>query len=81
MKEKNFSETGFLMISYFFFFYRTEWFEKKRQENANLAVYPCKLRILPQYVFNARNPIVLGVVVEAGIVRRGTPICVPSKEV
>jgi translation initiation factor IF-2 len=32
-------------------------------------------------VFNSRDPIVMGVMVEAGIVKEGTPLCVPSKEV
>lgn len=36
---------------------------------------------MPQFVFNSRDPIVMGVIVEAGIVREGTPICVPSKGV
>ncbi len=44
------------------------------------AVFPCKLRVLPNLVFNSRNPIVCGVVVESGVVRHGTPLCVPSKE-
>lgn len=39
------------------------------------------LKILPQFIFNSRDPIVMGVMVEAGIVKEGTPICVPSKEV
>lgn len=34
-----------------------------------------------QYIFNSRDPIVMGVIVEAGIVKEGTPICVPSKDV
>lgn len=38
-------------------------------------------QILPQFVFNSRDPIVMGVMVENGIVKEGTPICVPSKEV
>lgn len=59
--------------------------EKLRKDNQekfrNIAVFPCKLRILPQYVFNSRDPIICGVIVEDGFVRLGTPICVPSKEV
>ena len=35
--------------------------------------------MLPNFVFNSRDPIVAGVQVEAGVVRQGTPICVPSK--
>uniref|UniRef100_A0A6M2DTD6 Eukaryotic translation initiation factor 5B n=1 Tax=Xenopsylla cheopis TaxID=163159 RepID=A0A6M2DTD6_XENCH len=60
--------------------YRDELKQRKRDEFKNIAVFPCKLRVLPQYVFNSRDPIVVGVMVEAGIVKEGTPICVPSKE-
>ncbi|KAH8300364.1 hypothetical protein KR018_000007 [Drosophila ironensis] len=60
--------------------YREELKAKKREEFRSIAVFPCKLRILPQFVFNSRDPIVMGVIVENGIVKVGTPICVPSKE-
>lgn len=43
--------------------------------------FSISFQILPQFVFNSRDPIVIGVIVEAGIVKEGTPICVPSKEV
>lgn len=60
--------------------YREELKLKRRRQNEHLAVFPCKLRILPQHVFNARNPIIIGVSVEAGQLKRGVPLCVPSKE-
>ncbi|KAK4022788.1 eukaryotic translation initiation factor 5B [Daphnia magna] len=60
--------------------YRDELKAKKREEFKDVAVFPCKLRILPQFIFNTRDPIVVGVVVESGIVKEGTPLCVPSKE-
>ncbi|KAE9414699.1 hypothetical protein Angca_006639, partial [Angiostrongylus cantonensis] len=60
--------------------YREELRLRARRENEHLAIFPCKLRILPQNVFNARNPIVCGVSVEAGQLKRGTPICVPSRD-
>lgn len=60
--------------------YREELKQRKRDENKHIAVFPCKLKILPQYVFNSRDPIVVGVMVEAGIVKEGTPLCVPSKD-
>lgn len=44
-------------------------------------MFPCKMKILPQFIFNSRDPIVMGVVVEAGQVKQGTPMCVPSKNV
>lgn len=60
--------------------YREELKQRKRNEFKDIAVFPCKLKVLPQFVFNSRDPIVCGVIVEAGIVKVGTPICVPSKE-
>lgn len=63
-----------------FMAYREELKQRKREEFKHIAVFPCKLRILPQFVFNSRDPIVAGVIVEAGIVKEGTPVCVPSKE-
>lgn len=61
--------------------YREEQKRKKQEEFKNIAVFPCKLRVLPQFIFNSRDPIVVGVSVEAGLVKNGTPICVPGKEV
>lgn len=63
-----------------FMAYRDELKQKKREEFRSIAVFPCKLKILPQFIFNSRDPIVMGVMVESGIVKVGTPICVPSKE-
>ncbi len=47
----------------------------------HIAVFPSKLRILPQFIFNSRDPIVMGVIVEAGVLRTGTLLCVPTKGV
>ncbi|XP_034948549.1 LOW QUALITY PROTEIN: eukaryotic translation initiation factor 5B [Chelonus insularis] len=60
--------------------YKEELKQRKREEFKHIAVFPCKLRILPQFIFNSRDPIVVGVMVEAGIVKEGTPVCVPSKD-
>ena len=60
--------------------YQEQMKAKKKEQFKHLAVFPVKLRILPQFIFNARDPIVLGVSVEDGILVPGTPIAVPSKE-
>nr|XP_042908195.1 eukaryotic translation initiation factor 5B [Parasteatoda tepidariorum] len=60
--------------------YRTEIKERNREMYKSVAVFPCKLKILPQFVFNSRDPIVVGVSIEAGVLKEGTPLCVPSKE-
>ncbi|KAF8106896.1 hypothetical protein N665_0130s0063 [Sinapis alba] len=54
--------------------------EEKKKESADEAVFPCVLQILPNCVFNKRDPIVLGVDVVEGILKIGTPICVPGRE-
>lgn len=61
--------------------YRDELKAQRQHEFKDIAVFPCKIRILPQYIFNSRDPIVMGVVIEAGFLKEGTPLCVPSKEV
>jgi len=48
---------------------------KKQQEYKHIMVYPCKLKILPQYIFKTRGPIILGVKVEEGILKKDTVIC------
>ncbi|XP_036419288.1 LOW QUALITY PROTEIN: eukaryotic translation initiation factor 5B [Colossoma macropomum] len=59
--------------------YREDYKKQKQDEFKHIAVFPCKLRILPQFIFNSRDPIVMGVTVEAGVLKTGTPLCVPSK--
>lgn len=59
--------------------YRQDYKKQKQEEFKHIAVFPCKIKILPQFIFNSRDPIVMGVTVEAGQVKQGTPMCVPSK--
>ncbi|KAM9767062.1 eukaryotic translation initiation factor 5B isoform 2-T2 [Menidia menidia] len=59
--------------------YREDYKKAKQDEFKNVAVFPVKLRVLPQFIFNSRDPIVMGVTVEAGVLKQGTPLCVPSK--
>ncbi|TVU01954.1 hypothetical protein EJB05_52603 [Eragrostis curvula] len=54
--------------------------EEKKKESAEEAVFPCVLRIMPNCVFNKKDPIVLGVDVLEGIAKIGTPLCIPTKE-
>lgn len=54
--------------------------EEKKKESAEEAVFPCVLKILPNCVFNKKDPIIVGVDVLEGIARVGTPLCVPTKE-
>ncbi|XP_041822506.1 eukaryotic translation initiation factor 5B [Chelmon rostratus] len=59
--------------------YREDYKKAKQDEFKHVAVFPVKLRVLPQFIFNSRDPIVMGVSIEAGVLRQGTPLCVPSK--
>ncbi|KAK4788329.1 hypothetical protein SAY86_019648 [Trapa natans] len=54
--------------------------EEKKRESADEAVFPCVLKILPNCVFNKKDPIVLGVDILEGIAKVGTPICIPQRE-
>ncbi|XP_058204345.1 eukaryotic translation initiation factor 5B-like [Rhododendron vialii] len=54
--------------------------EEKKKEASEEAVFPCVLRIMPNCVFNNKDPIVLGVDVVEGIAKVGTPICIPQRE-
>merc|ERR1711990_1351098 len=54
--------------------------KRKKEQFSKIAVFPCKLKMLPDHIYTRRDPIVAGVKVEAGIIKCGTPLCVPSKE-
>ncbi|XP_060922745.1 eukaryotic translation initiation factor 5B [Limanda limanda] len=60
--------------------YREDYKKAKQDEFKHVAVFPVKIKILPNFVFKSRDPIVMGVTVEAGVLKQGTPICVPSKD-
>lgn len=55
--------------------------KKQREQYKSIAVFPCKLRILPNCIFNKRDPIVIGVEVTAGKLKQDTPIWVVGKEI
>ncbi|KAI3807490.1 hypothetical protein L1987_23420 [Smallanthus sonchifolius] len=54
--------------------------EEKKKEAAEDAVFPCVLQIMPDCVFNKKDPIILGVDVIEGILKIGTPICIPQRD-
>ncbi|XP_017491905.1 PREDICTED: eukaryotic translation initiation factor 5B-like [Rhagoletis zephyria] len=60
--------------------YKAKLKADRKEANRHKAVFPCKLRILPNCIFNKRDPIVVGVNVEDGVLVPGTPLAVPSKE-
>ncbi|KAL1561517.1 eukaryotic translation initiation factor 5B [Salvia divinorum] len=52
------------------------------EESKRVAASPttCILRIIPGYIFNSTDPIVLGVHVLQGMALIGAPLCVPGRE-
>ena len=53
--------------------------EERKSEEGGKAVFPCLLEIVKGAVFNSKNPIIIGVTVKAGILKIGTPLCIPEK--
>jgi translation initiation factor 5B len=58
--------------------YLEEIAERRREEAANIAVFPTIVKILPQHIFNAKDPIICGMEVIEGILKVGTPLCIPK---
>eukprot|EP01103_Thecamoeba_quadrilineata_P012132 TRINITY_DN3055_c0_g2_i2.p1 TRINITY_DN3055_c0_g2~~TRINITY_DN3055_c0_g2_i2.p1 ORF type:complete len:1380 (+),score=477.99 TRINITY_DN3055_c0_g2_i2:32-4141(+) len=56
--------------------YMEEHRAQKQKEAAEEAVFPCVLRILPECIFNKKDPIVIGVEVIDGVLKLGTPLSV-----
>jgi translation initiation factor 5B len=52
--------------------------QRRREEASAIAVFPSIVRILPQHVFNQKDPIIVGMEVVEGILKVGTPLCIPA---
>ncbi|OAF69469.1 hypothetical protein A3Q56_02783, partial [Intoshia linei] len=60
--------------------YQKMWLEREKAKVVHLAIFPCKLAILPNCIFNKRQPLIIGVVVEEGSLRKNTPLMALSKD-
>ena len=47
--------------SYRFTEYQAELVKQKKEQFRNVAVFPCKLRVMAEHVYTRRDPIVCGV--------------------
>lgn len=52
--------------------------EARKEEATAVANFPCIVKILPQHIFNKKDPIVLGVEILEGSLRLGTLLTVPT---
>ncbi len=53
--------------------------DRKNQEGKK-AIFPCLVEMVRGAIFNTKNPIIMGVTIKAGILKVGTPLCIPAKE-
>jgi len=54
--------------------------EERKKQKEREAVFPCMLKIVPNAVFNRKDPIIVGVDVTEGILKVGTPLIVLDKK-
>ena len=54
--------------------------DSRKEEGGTTAIFPCALEIVKDAVFRQSNPIIMGVTVKAGILKIGTPLCVPERD-
>lgn len=53
--------------------------DDRKSDEGSKAVFPCILEMVKGAIFHVRDPIVIGVTVKAGILKIGTPLCIPDK--
>jgi len=53
--------------------------QARRNDASDTAVFPCVLTILKENIYRTRAPIIMGVQVKEGILKVGTPLVIPSK--
>eukprot|EP00968_Pinguiococcus_pyrenoidosus_P028381 scaffold7814_cov296-Pinguiococcus_pyrenoidosus.AAC.3 len=52
----------------------------RKEAAMGLAVFPVICKIMPQHIFNNREPIIVGIEVVEGTLRVGTPLVIPMNE-
>lgn len=61
--------------------YMEKCVDERKKEEGTKAVFPVVLEPVKNACFNQKNPIVIGVTVKAGVLKIGTPLCIPDKGV
>ena len=51
-----------------------------RDENSDVAIFPCRIKILPDAIFNTRDPIIIGIIVMEGQLKIGTKLTVDKNQ-
>jgi translation initiation factor 5B len=54
--------------------YKQKYIDNKKHEIEGLVNFPCKLKIIPKFIFNKKNPIIVGIKIEKGTLCIGTLI-------
>ncbi len=72
-------------IIYHLFDQFTEYVQKCRDDRKSAeggkAIFPCVLTMVKDACFNRAKPLVLGVNVKDGVLKIGTPLCIPDRDV
>jgi translation initiation factor 5B len=63
-----------------FTLYMNKCIEERKAAEGNKAVFPCLLEIVKGNIYNNKSPIIIGVNVTAGVLKIGTPLCIPDKQ-
>lgn len=62
--------------------FKEKCFEERKKEKMKEAIFPCELKIVPKGIFHKYDPVIVGVEVQAGILKIGTPLyCFEKKKV
>lgn len=60
--------------------YVKECTDKRKEDEGTKAVFPCILEMVKGACFNQKAPLIIGVEVKEGVLKIGTPLCIPSKD-
>jgi translation initiation factor 5B len=60
--------------------YEKQCVTERKKEKEREAIFPCILKIVPNAIFNRKDPIIIGVDVVEGLLKIGTPLVVPEKK-